>query len=221
MNSFLLPLDFSGEFCEFLPNGVIRIGLQRLVPWSIAGNERKCMEHDWPQILCVHGPAVWRFLRCLVGHEADARDCYQNVFMEAFQYSRTQAIDDWDKLLKRIARMRGFDALRKHYRTAGRIDAAVDPGDSVSRLPAPEDEAEASELADQLRACLALLPPRQAEIFVMRFVEQLSYDEIAERTGSNRNAVGAMLNRARTQLRRDLAETDRATALYQRDRHDQ
>jgi RNA polymerase sigma-70 factor (ECF subfamily) len=156
-----------------------------------------------------------------VGHEADARDCYQTVFLEAFQYSRKQTIDDWDKLLKRIARTRGFDALRKRYRTAGRIDAAADPGDSVSQLPAPEDEAEASELADQLRACLALLPPRQAEIFVMRFVEQLSYDEIAERTGSNRNAVGAMLNRARTQLRRDLEENDSATALYRRDRHDQ
>jgi RNA polymerase sigma factor (sigma-70 family) len=179
------------------------------------------MEHDWPQILCAHGPAVWRFLRCLVGHEADARDCYQTVFLEAFQYSRKQTIDDWDKLLKRIARTRGFDALRKRYRTTGRIDAAADPGDSVSRLPAPEAQVETSELADRLRACLALLPSRQAEIFVMRFVEQLSYDEIAERTGSNRNAVGAMLNRARTQLRRDLEENGSATALNRRDRHDQ
>ena len=92
----------------------------------------------------------------------------------------------------------------------------------MSRLPAPEDEAEASELADQLRApCLALLPPRQAEIFVMRFVEQLSYDEIAERTGSNRNAVGAMLNRARMHGCVNLEENDRAPALYRRDRHDQ
>jgi RNA polymerase sigma-70 factor (ECF subfamily) len=178
------------------------------------------MEHDWPQILCAHGPAVWRILLCLVGHEADARDCYQTVFLEAFQYSRKQTIDDWDKLLRRIARTRGCDVLRKRYCTAGRIDATADPGDSVSRLPAPEDEAEASELADQLRACLALLPPRQAEIFVMRFVEHLSYDEIAERTGSNRNAVGAMLNRARTQLRRDLEENGSATAEYRRDRHE-
>src|SRR5438552_1962578 len=121
------------------------------------------MEHDWPQLLSAHGPAVWRLLLCLVGHEADARDCYQTVFLEAFQYSSKQTVDDWDKLLKRIARTRGVDALRKRYRAAGRIDATADPGDFVSQLSAPEDEAVAAELADQLRTCLALLPPQQAE----------------------------------------------------------
>lgn len=179
------------------------------------------MEHDWPQILSAHGPAVWRILLCLVGQDADARDCYQTVFLEAFQYSSKKTVNDWDKLLKRIARTRGIDALRKRYRAMARIDATANPGDSASRLPAPQAQVDTSELADRLRACLALLPPRQAEIFVMRFVEHLSYDEIAARTGSNRNAVGAILNRARTRLRRDLKENDSATALCRKDRHDQ
>ena len=39
----------------------------------------------------------------------------------------------------------------------------------------------------------------------MRYVEELPYDEIAERTQSNRNAVGVMLNRARRQLQQLLA----------------
>ncbi len=179
------------------------------------------MEHNWPQILSAHGPAVWRILLCLVGHHADARDCYQTVFLEAFQYSSKETIEDWDKLLQRIARTRGIDAIRKRYRAAGRIDATADPGTSVSRMPAPEDEAVAAELADQLRTGLALLPPQQAEVFVMRFVEHLSYDQIAERTGSNRNAVGAMLARARTQLRQHLEEDNRTTVEFRRDRHDQ
>ena len=178
------------------------------------------MEHDWPQILSAHGPAVWRILLCLVGHDADARDCYQTVFLEAFQYSGEQTVNDWDKLLKRIARARGIDALRKRYRAAARIDATADPGDSVSQLSTPEDEAVAAELADQLRSGLALLSPQQAEVFVMRFVEHLSYDEIAERTGSNRNAVGAILARARIQLRRYLEEDNSTTVEYRRDRHD-
>ncbi len=173
------------------------------------------MEYDWPRILSAHGPAVWRILRCLVGHEADARDCYQTVFLEALQFSRKQSVDDWDKLLHRIAQVRALDSLRKRYRTAARIDATADPGNVVGRMPAPDGEAEAAELADQLRVGLALLPPQQAETFVMRFVEQLSYDEIAERTGSNRNAVGATLNRARTQLRRHFEEDNR-TAVKDR-----
>ncbi|MES2793082.1 MAG: sigma-70 family RNA polymerase sigma factor [Planctomycetota bacterium] len=179
------------------------------------------MEHDWPQILSAHGPAVWRILLCMVGHDADARDCYQTVFLEAFQYSHQQTVIDWDKLLKRIARARGIDALRKRYRAAARIDATADPGDSVSQLSTPENEAVAAELTDQLRCGLALLPPQQAEVFVMRFVEHLSYDQIAERTGSNRNAVGAMLARARTQLRQHLEEANRTAVEYRRDSHDQ
>ncbi len=164
------------------------------------------MKHDWQQILAEHGPAVWRTVRCLVGNEADARDCYQTVFLEAFQFSREGVVDDWAKLLKRIARMRALDLLRKRYRHAAHVDSAATTEEAVCHFPSPEDELEAAELAERLRACLALLSPQQAEVFVMRYVEQLSYDQIAERTGSNRNAVGVMLNRARKQLRSLLDE---------------
>lgn len=178
------------------------------------------MAHDWPSILSAHGPAVWRLVRSLVGNEADARDCYQTVFLEALQFSRKQTIDDWDKLLHRIARSRALDSLRKRYRVRARIDVSADLENSASRSPAPEDEAEAAELAERLRAALALLPSQQAEVFVMRFVEQLSYDEIAARTGSNRNAVGALLNRARTQLRGRLEEDTSTSVESRSNRHD-
>jgi RNA polymerase sigma-70 factor (ECF subfamily) len=179
------------------------------------------MEYDWARILSTYGPDVWRILRCLLGHDADARDCYQTVFLEALQFSRKRSIDDWGKFLHRIARVRALDLLRKRYRVAARIDTAADPGSAESRVPAPDDEAEAAELADQLRDGLALLPQQQAETFVMRFVEQLSYDEIAERTGSNRNAVGAMLNRARTQLRQHLEEDSRDAVKVRREPYGQ
>ncbi len=164
------------------------------------------MKHDWQQILTDHGPPVWRAVRCLVGNEADARDCYQTVFLEAFRFSQDEPVEDWAKLLKRIARMRALDLLRKRYRRAAHVDLAATTDEAVCRLPSPHDELEAAELTERLRACLALLSPQQAEVFVMRYVEQLSYDQIAERTGSNRNAVGVMLNRARKQLRSFLDE---------------
>jgi RNA polymerase sigma factor (sigma-70 family) len=164
------------------------------------------MEHNWRHLLADYGPAVWRTVRCLVGNEADARDCYQTVFLEAFQFSQEEQVEDWAKLLKRIARMRALDLLRKRYRRAAHVDATATAEEAISRFPSPENELEAAELAERLRACLALLSQQQAEAFVMRYVEQLSYDQIAERTGSNRNAVGVILNRARKQLRRLLDE---------------
>jgi len=164
------------------------------------------MEHDWHQILTDYGPAVWRTVRCMLGNEADARDCYQTVFLEAFQFSQEKQAEDWGQLLKQIARMRALDLLRKRYRRAAHVDSTTAMDSAISKLPSPESELEAAELAEQLRACLAQLSQQQAEVFVMRYVEQLSYDQIAERTASNRNAVGVMLNRARKQLRSLLDE---------------
>ena len=159
------------------------------------------MENDWQQILTEFGPMVWRTVKCLVGNEADARDCYQIVFMQAFRFAQENAVQDWPKLLNRFARMRALDQLRKRYRRASHVDASATADLAISPTPGPEAELELSELAERLRHGIGQLSPQQAEAFVLRFVEQLSYDEIAERIGSNRNAVGVLLNRARKQLR--------------------
>ena len=73
------------------------------------------MEIDWQPILEHYGPAVWRTVRSLVGNEADARDCYQTVFLEALQFSRRSEVEDWSHLLGRIARVRALDVLRGRY----------------------------------------------------------------------------------------------------------
>lgn len=170
------------------------------------------MQIDWQQILAEHGPAVWRTVRCLVGNEADARDCYQTVFLEALQLAKKDKVASWEQLLKHIARMRALDLLRKRYRRATHIDSSASTDGAICRLPSATSQLEAIELSERLRVSLASISPPQAEAFVMRYVEKLSYDQIAERTGSNRNAVGVMLNRARKQLRTLLDEHVDATS---------
>ncbi|CAN0432260.1 unnamed protein product, partial [Hapterophycus canaliculatus] len=157
---------------------------------------------------------VWRKVRSLVGNEADARDCYQTVFLEAFQFSEKTPVEDWSRLLGRIARLRSLDVLRGQYRQADRHDAAISVDAATSRSPSVDEKLDAKELSQQLRFALAEISSEQAEVFVMRYVEQLTYDEIAQRTGSNRNAVGAMLSRARKQLREllDASEVHSTTS---------
>lgn len=163
---------------------------------------------DWRRIVADHGDAVWKIVRALLGNDVDARDCYQIAFLEALRYSRRRRVDDWERLLNRIARRRAIDHLRKRYRSRVSLADSAKLSLVESRSPSASEQAEAAELAEQLRAGLSTLTQRQAGVFVMRFVEQLSYDEIAARTGSTPNAVGAMLARIRVQLRQHLERSE-------------
>ncbi len=50
------------------------------------------------------------------------------------------------------------------------------------------------------------MPADQAEVFWLRTVEELSYEEIAEQMGIDANHVGVLLHRARQKLRQWLAD---------------
>ncbi len=81
-----------------------------------------------------------------------------------------------------------------------------DPGD-------PEDDPERNVLLDarqeEIREANLQLPERQREVLVLRELEQLSYDEIADIMEMNRNSVAQLISRARINLRDAL----RGTAL--------
>lgn len=163
------------------------------------------MSVEWQLILSEHGPAVWKTVRCLVGNDADARDVYQETFLQAFQFSAEADVEDWNRLLKRFGRLRSIDLLRKKYRVASKLGSTDRTAEAISLEPGPEEQFAAVELSDRLRMALTQLTSQQAEVFLMRYVEDVSYEEIAVRTHSNRNAVGALLNRARVQLQKILA----------------
>jgi RNA polymerase sigma factor (sigma-70 family) len=61
--------------------------------------------------------------------------------------------------------------------------------------------AERSELVATLRRALAALPADQAEVFMLRHVEGMSYEQVGAVMGMTGNAVGVMLNRAKGRLR--------------------
>ena len=84
----------------------------------------------------------------------------------------------------------------------------ADPATVLSREANPGQEAEASELAERLRAALAQLPPEQANVFCLSCLDQLSYREIGGRLGLTTSAVGVLLHRARGRLRELLVPVD-------------
>jgi RNA polymerase sigma-70 factor (ECF subfamily) len=168
---------------------------------------------DWPQIVEQHGDMVWRIVRRMVNHEADAADCFQRTFVSALELSRREPVANWGPLLNRLAHARSLDRLRERKRLTTRTSAIADEALTDARAASPLQAAGANELAEQLREALAKLDPRQAEIFCLACLEELSYDEIARQLQITVNHVGVLLNRAKHALRERLAAHRPAAAV--------
>jgi RNA polymerase sigma-70 factor, ECF subfamily len=159
---------------------------------------------DWQEILAREGPAVWRTAYRLLGNRADADECFQEAFLAALEVSRRQEVRHWPALLRRLATARAVDRLRERRRRG--IREPVDDWDAVrGPAPPPSRGAEDAELAERLRAALARLPAKQAQVFCLHVLEGWSYQEIARHLAASVVAVGVLLHRARKQLRQDLA----------------
>jgi RNA polymerase sigma-70 factor (ECF subfamily) len=169
---------------------------------------------NWEGILRDHGPAVWRTLWRLLGNRADAEECFQETFLAAVRAERRPApVVHWGALLQTLATARAIDRLRRRYclrRESAAMPAEQEdvftPEDTASRQPSASDLLDAKELSQRLRAALALMPERQAEVFALHALSGWSYQEIGQSTGMSSSAVGVTIHRARQRLREILGE---------------
>jgi RNA polymerase sigma-70 factor (ECF subfamily) len=156
---------------------------------------------DWEAVVSQHVGIVQRTVYRLVGNHADVWDCIQETFLEAVKIDRREPVRNWPALLRHLATARALDLLRIRWRQRKRGDPEADPAQAISREPNPSGQAEANELACRLRAAVAQLPRRQAEVFCLICFEQMTSAEVAERWGIRATAARMLLSRARRRLR--------------------
>jgi RNA polymerase sigma-70 factor (ECF subfamily) len=159
---------------------------------------------DWQVIIKEHGPAVWQTSYRLLGNHADAADCFQETFVSALEFCRRQRVRNFSALLARLATARAIDQLRRRFR---RSRSESDPADWAalqSSNPCPSERAQQKELTDGLRKSLSKLPPQEAQAFCLRYLNDMSYREIANELGIKANAAGVLLHRARAKLCKSL-----------------
>lgn len=159
----------------------------------------------WQKIVADYGPLVWRTCYRLLGHDADAEDCYQETFVTALGLAERETVRHWAGLLRRVATTRALDRLRRRQRLAGRethLEYEPDGGEA-----GPVESVERDELVGRLREALTELPEGQARIFCLRFLEEMSYREIGKQLGMTTSAVGVQIHRARVKLKELLVET--------------
>jgi len=161
---------------------------------------------NWQQIIEKYGAIVWQTVYRLLGNHADAADCFQETFISALKLSQRQRVRNFSALLAHLATTRAIDRLRQRTRHEQvRLDtsalAAV-----PSNSPSPAQEVQMQELAVKLRQALAQLPSNEAEVFCLRYLNDMSYRQIGIELGIRANLVGVLLHRVRAKLRNLLEE---------------
>jgi RNA polymerase sigma factor (sigma-70 family) len=154
---------------------------------------------DWQAIIEEHGPSVWQTAYRLLGNRADAADCFQETFVSALEVCRRQRVRNFSALLIRLATARAIDQLRQRFRQ--RNVNSCDLPAAHSTNPGPVQVAQQHKLAAGLCELLGKLPAREAQAFCLRYLNDMSYRQIANELGIKTNAAGVLLHRAKARLR--------------------
>ena len=159
---------------------------------------------DWERIVREHGPMVFGTAWRILGHAADTEDVVQEVFLEVFRLRADGSVRSWAGYLRKMAACRALDRLRQKRRSVVSLNGLA----LNSLAPGPDLLAIENELADRLREAVAELPEREAEVFCLRFFDDLSYQDIADTLDITTGAAAQALHKARGRLALSLGETE-------------
>lgn len=152
---------------------------------------------------------VFGLCRYMLKSSENAEDATSEVFLKL-----QRSIDSYDgsipfpRWLLRIAGNQCIDVLRRKQR-GKRVIAEVEDEDAVidavSSEPSPLSVVLNTEEKMHVRDTLDRLPQNYRVPLVLRYYSELSYDEIAQQLGLDRNYVATLIFRAKRELRRRLA----------------
>lgn len=147
-----------------------------------------------------------RFALHMLSNQGDAEEAVQDTFVRVYRalptYVEQESFEPW---LFRILANRCRSAGARERRRAEFLEY----GDVPDR-PSEGRHDQAIAWRDEITIALAELPAEQREAFLMRHVEDLSYDDMAVATGAGISALKMRVKRACDTLRVRLTEDDDA-----------
>lgn len=151
--------------------------------------------------------AVYGLFLQRTGSPDDASDLLQETFIKVYinirRYSADYTFGQW---LYTIARNTFVDFVRK-----SRDEVPLDGRFSIpvaSSVPTPEERFINLQQRARLEGCMKRMSPGYRRLIEMRFFEELSYEEIAERLTMPMGTVKTRIHRARARLCTLILEGD-------------
>src|SRR5678810_367778 len=184
--------------------------LPAVPPNSLETLIHECLAGDqvaWEQIVRLHRRKVFNVAYKFVGKHDEAEDLTQDIFLKIFKalntFDRRANFQTWIISISRNLCIDHYRSVRKERQTIAR------DVDSTELQPATTDrgpyaQAEHQDLRAQLKQALETLPSTLRTAVVLRDLQELSYQEIADQLQLPEGTVKSRINRGRLELARQL-----------------
>ena len=179
-------------------------------PDSIDAVIQRCLADDqdaWAQIVRQHWRKVFNIAYKFTGKHDEAEDLTQDVFLKIFKsldtFDQRANFQTW---LVSVSRNLCID----HYRSVRKERETIDRDIDANELSPPSADQgpfaalEQRDRVELLRRALSSLPRTLRTAVVMRDIQELSYQEIADRLRLPEGTVKSRINRGRTELARQI-----------------
>jgi len=180
------------------PSREVTIDDRELIRETLSG--RPAAHDAYETLVRRYEAKIRRLCASLLSDAAEADDAAQEVFLKAYRsLDRFRADASFSTWLYRIAANHCRDCLRARARAASESwEALVEQqGDRIERLLSAPPGIDTSGEVDLVQRVLDQLSPDYRLILVLREVEGLSYEELAETLHCSLDAVRGRLSRAR------------------------
>lgn len=170
-------------------------------------------EAAFGEVVRAHYAAVFRRVVGIVRNEHDARDVCQEIWVSVWRslkdYRGDAKFSTW---LYSVATRRAIDQQRKQrrwftrflpFRTNERTGETIEP---AATGPEPGEALEGAERSARFERAIAALPPKHRAVLIMREVDGLAYEEIAQQLNCRPGTVMSRLFKARRLLAKKLGE---------------
>jgi len=170
----------------------------------------QCLKGDqaaWETVVRQNWRKVFNVAYKFVGKHDEAEDLTQDIFLKIFKalatFDRRANFQTWIVSISRNLCIDHYRSVRKERQTIAR---EVDTGDlqPASADRGPYQAAEHQDLRALLRQALQALPATLRTAVILRDLQELSYQEIADQLRLPEGTVKSRINRGRIELAHQL-----------------
>jgi len=171
---------------------------------------RRCLRGDqaaWESIVRQYRRKVFNTAYKFVGRHEQAEDLTQDIFLKIFKSLDTfDSRANFQTWLISVSRNLCIDHYRRVRKERETIDHQVDANElsPLSHEPSPMAGLERRDRVSLLRHAMAKLPETLRTAVLMRDIQEMTYQEIADALRLPEGTVKSRINRGRTELARHV-----------------